>query len=149
MPSFHWSSNTAIRMCYQYITIQSATHGIYLHPYYCFRHEENYSKGFSVGNDTTHNQHTTFLEKILMISEWGNNIYTALSNEKIPPKDCDTHKFIIWNHYPSGYEAIYSLILANHPNNLTQPIDIIAAPPTQLKAGYPISKYFHIQIYYL
>ena len=78
-----------------------------------------------------------------MISEWGNKIYTAISNEKIFSKDCDTQNFIIRNHYPSGYEAIYSLISANNPNTLTHPVDIIAAHPTKLKVRDPLSKYFH------
>ena len=73
-----------------------------------------------------------------MLYEWGNNIYTALSKDKIPPKDCDTQKFIIRNHYPSGYEYLYFLIRDNHTNNLTHPIDIIAVPPTQLMVGDPL-----------
>ena len=57
-----------------------------------------------------------------MLSEWVNKIYTALSNDKIFPKDFDTQKFIIRNHYSSGYEALYSLISSNHPNKLTHTI---------------------------
>ena len=78
-----------------------------------------------------------------MISEWENKIYTALSNDKISPKDYDTQKFIIQNHYPYGYESLYSLISSNHTNNLTHPIDLIAASPTKLKVGYPLPKYYH------
>ena len=84
-----------------------------------------------------------------MLSEWGGKIYIALSNGKIYLKDCDTHKFIICNQYPSGYEDLYSLISANYPNNLTHPIYIISAPPIQLKVGDPLSKYFHRYKYYL
>ena len=73
-----------------------------------------------------------------MLSEWGNNIYTALSNNKIFPKDCDIQKFIIRNHYPYGYEYLYYLIVPNHPNNLNYLIYIIAAAPTQFKVGDPI-----------
>ena len=79
----------------------------------------------------------------------GGNIYTALSNNKIPPKDCDTQKPIIQNHYPYGYEALYSLIIANNTNNLNLPIDIIAMTPTQLKVGNPLSKYFYRYKYYV
>ena len=84
-----------------------------------------------------------------MLSEWGNNIYTALSNDKIPPKDYDTQEFIIWTHYTSGCEYLYSLIRANHPNILTHPIYLVDTPPTKLKEGDPLYKYFHIYKYYL
>ena len=47
MPYFHGSSPTDIRIWYESVTINSATHGIHLHQYYCFRTEENYSKGSS------------------------------------------------------------------------------------------------------
>ena len=49
----------------------------------------------------------TFPENSIMLSEWGGNILTAFSNDKIFPKDCDTHKFIIRNHYPYLCESIY------------------------------------------
>ena len=78
-----------------------------------------------------------------MISGWDNKTYTALSNIKISPKYCDTQKLIIRNHYPSGYEDLYSLINTNHTNNLNHPIYLIAAPPTQLKARDLLSKYLH------
>ena len=78
-----------------------------------------------------------------MLCDWGNKIYTTLSNKKIFPKYCDTQNFIIQIHYPSGYESIYSLISANCTIKLTLPIDIIDVPSTQFKAGDPISKYFH------
>ena len=39
MPSFNGTSPTAIIMWYHYVTIDSVTHGIYVHPYYCFRPE--------------------------------------------------------------------------------------------------------------
>ena len=78
-----------------------------------------------------------------MLYEWGNNIYTALNNNKIFPKDCVTQKFIIQNHYPYEHEAFYSLIRGNHCNNFTDNIYLIDAPPTQLKVGDPLSKYFH------
>ena len=84
-----------------------------------------------------------------MLYEWGNNIYTALSNDKIFTKDCDTQKFIIRNHYPSGYEYLYSLIRYNNPNDLNHPIDLVSVPPTQLKSGDLLSKYFHRYKYYL
>ena len=84
-----------------------------------------------------------------MLSEWGNKIYSTLSNNKIFPKDCDTQKIIIGNRYPSIYESLFSVIISNHPNNFTRHVYIISAPPTQLKAGDPISKYFHIYKYYL
>ena len=47
MPSYYGSSPTSIRILYQSVTIHSATHVIYAHPYYCFRPEANYSKIFS------------------------------------------------------------------------------------------------------
>ena len=78
-----------------------------------------------------------------MLYEWGNNIHTALSNDQIFTKDCDTQKFIIRNHYPSVYEDLHSLISANHTNNLTRPIETIYAPPTHLKLVDTLSKYFH------
>ena len=51
MTSCHGPYTTDIRMWYRYVTINYATHGIYVHPYYCFRPEENNSKVFSAGND--------------------------------------------------------------------------------------------------
>ena len=98
-------------------------------------------------------QHTTkhdLPEKYsIMFSEWGNKIYTTLSNDKIFPKDCDTQNFVIRNHYPYLYEDQYSLIRSNHPNNLNYTIDIIDVPPKQLKVGYLISNYFYRYKYYL
>ena len=44
MTSCHGSPTTYIRICYQSINIQYATYESYVHSYYCFRPEENYSK---------------------------------------------------------------------------------------------------------
>ena len=143
MPYCHESSNTSIRMWYQYVTINYAIHTIYIHPHYCFRPEENDSKLFSARNDTNTTKNELHKKYSTMISDRGNNIYTALNNDKIFPTDCDTQKFIIQNRYSYGYEYIYSMISANHPNKLNHNIDLIAAPPTQLKTGYPLSKYFN------
>ena len=52
IPSCCGSSPTAIIIWYQYVTIYSATHRIYVHPYYCFKPEAYDSKGFSSGYDT-------------------------------------------------------------------------------------------------
>ena len=52
MPYFYGSSPTDIRIWYQSATIHSATHVIYVHMHYCFKPEENDSKGFSSGHDT-------------------------------------------------------------------------------------------------
>ena len=142
MPSFHWSSNTAIRMCYQYITIQSATHGIYVHPHYCFRHEVNGSKGFSAGKYTTTTKHD-HTGKTLQCYLSGEIRFTLILITKISLKDFYTQRFILRNHYLSGYEYLYPLIRVNHPNKFTHSIDLIDAPPTQLKAGDLLSKYFH------
>ena len=120
-------------MWYRSVTIQYATHGIYVHTCYCFIPEANNSKVFNSGNYTNTTKRDLPEKYYSMLSEWGNNIYTAISNEKIFPKDCDTQKFIICNHYPSGYEAHYYLIRDNYPNNLTHPIDLMSVPPTQLK----------------
>ena len=149
MTSCHSSSTTAIRMWYQYLTIHSVNHGIYVHPYYCFRPEANKPKWLISVNDTNTIKHDLPDKYSTMLYEWGNNIYTALSNEKFTPKDCDTQKFIIWNHYSSGYEDLYYLISENHPNNLNHTIDLISEPPTQFKSGYQISKYLHRYKYYL
>ena len=35
------------------------------------------------------------------------------------------------------------MISANHPNNLNNPIYLIDAPPTKLKLGDPLYKYFY------
>ena len=149
MPSCHESSPTDIRMWYHYVTIKYVTHGIYINPYYCFIYEANYSKVFSAGSDTNTTKHYLPEKIITMLPEWGGWGYTAIGNDKIPPKDCDNHKFIIRNHYPSGYEALYYLISSNHTNNLTHTIYLISAPPTQLKAGDPLSNNFHRCKYYL
>ena len=37
---------------------------------------------------------TTSINIFTMLTDRGNKIYTALSNEKIPHKDCDTKNFI-------------------------------------------------------
>ena len=50
MTSCHGSYPFGIRMWYQYVTIHSETHVIYLHPQYCFIPKANNSKGFSAGN---------------------------------------------------------------------------------------------------
>ena len=71
---------------------------------------------------------TTLLKKSTILSELRKNIYTALRNDKNSPNDCDTQKFIIQNHYPPGYKAIYYMVSANNPNNITHPMDIIATP---------------------
>ena len=57
MPYFCELSPTSIRIWYQYVTNHYATHGIHAHPYYCFRPEENDSKGFSSINDTNTTKH--------------------------------------------------------------------------------------------
>ena len=82
-----------------------------------------------------------FLKNSTIIFEWGKKICIYLSNRKISPKDYDTQKFIIRNHFPYGYEAIYYLIRANHPNNLNHPIDIISETPTKSMVRYTLSKY--------
>ena len=41
IPSCHGSSLTDIIIWCQYVTVQSETHGIYAHRYYCFRPEAN------------------------------------------------------------------------------------------------------------
>ena len=92
---------------------------------------------------------TTFLKSSTILSNQDNIIYTALSNETISPKDCDTQNVIIRNHLPSVYEYVYSLISANIPNNFTHPIDFITTPPKQLKLIYPLSNYLHRYKYYL
>ena len=51
MPYCCGSSPTAIKIWYQYVTIYSSTHRIYVHPYYCFIPEADDSKGFSSGYD--------------------------------------------------------------------------------------------------
>ena len=82
--------------------------------------------------------------KIFYNAIWvGKNIYIAISNNKIFSKYCDTQKFIVRNHYPSGYESLYYLIRSNHPNNLTLPICLIDAPPTKFKVRDMLSNYFH------
>ena len=130
-------------MRHQYVTINYATHGIYVHLYYFFITEANDPKIFSAGNDTNATKHDLPEKYSTMLSEGENKICIDLSNRKIPPKDYDTQKFITRNHYPYVYEAIYSLISANLPNNLTHTIDLIDAPPTQLKVGDPLYTYFH------
>ena len=137
----HGSSPKYIRMWYQYITIHSATHGIYVHPYYFFVPEANYSKGLSSENDTNTTKQDLPEKYSTILSERVNNIYTALRNKKTSPKEYDIQKFIVCNHYPSVYEYIYSLIISSDPNNLNRPIYLIAAPPTQLETGYPLSNF--------
>ena len=127
MPSWRGSYPTYIGIMYHSVTIHSATHGIYVHPYYCFRPEIDYSKLLCAGNDTITTKHYVPGKYSTMISEWENNIYTALSNEKIFPKYFYTQNFIIPNHYPSEYESFYSQISDNRPNNLTRPIYLISA----------------------
>ena len=95
-------------MWYQYVTIHSETHEIYVHPYYYFRIEVNDSKGFSAVNDANTTRQYLPKKQFTMISDrGGGGIYTALSNEKVFPKYFDTQKFIIRNHYPYGYESLY------------------------------------------
>ena len=106
MPSCHGSSPTDIIMWCQYVIVQSETHGIYANRYYCLRPEANDYKVFSAGNDTNTTKQTLPGKYYIMLSEWRNNIYTALSNKKIFPKDCDTQKFIILNHCPYRYESL-------------------------------------------
>ena len=120
-------------MWYQSFTIHYATHGTYVHTYYCFRPEASVSKVLSARNDTNSTKHELPAKYSTILSGWGNKIYATLSNGKISPKDYDTQKFIIQNHYPSRHEYIYSLISVNHPNNLTHPIDLIAAPQKNLR----------------
>ena len=55
--SCNGSSTTDIIMWYQSITIYSATHGVYVHQYYCFRPEANDPKGLSAVNDTNTTKH--------------------------------------------------------------------------------------------
>ena len=95
--------------------------------------------------ETTQTQpNMTFLQNILQCYLSGETRFILLLvMTKIFPKDCDTHNSIIRKHYPSVYEALYSLISSNRPNNLTHPTDPISTPPTQLKVGYTLSKYFH------
>ena len=57
MPYCNGASPTDIRMWYQSVSIHSAIHKIYVHPYYCFRPEANDSKLFSAGNDTNKTKH--------------------------------------------------------------------------------------------
>ena len=133
MPSLHGSYPTAIIMWYRYITIHSATNGMYVNTYYCFIPKENDPKGFSPRNDTNTTKYDLTEKNFTMLYEWGNTIYTTLSNDRISPKDCDTQRFIIQNHYLSRYKARHSLISANQPNRFTHPIYLIDVNPTQLK----------------
>ena len=90
-------------MRYQSVTIHSVTHGIYVHPYYFFIPEANDSKVFNAGNETNTTKHDLPAKYFTIISEWRNKIYTTISNDRIFPKDRDTQKFIIQNHYSYGY----------------------------------------------
>ena len=84
--SYHGSSPTDIRMWYQYFTIHSSTHGIYIHLYYCFIPEANDFKGLSSGNATNTNKHDLPAKHSTILSEWGDKIYTAIGNKKSPPR---------------------------------------------------------------
>ena len=64
------SSHNAIRMWYQYVTIHSVTHGIYVNTYYWFRPESNDSKVFSYGNDTNTTKHDLTAKYSTILSEW-------------------------------------------------------------------------------
>ena len=70
-------------------------------------HKKKYSKVFSTGNDTNKTTHDLPEKYSIMLSERGKNIYTAVRNKQILPKDCDNQKFVIWNHYPCVYEYLY------------------------------------------
>ena len=80
----HGSSTTDIIMWYQSVTIHSETHGIYVHPHYCFRPEETYSKIFSAGNDTNTTKHDLPEKYSTTISDWKNEIYTLLVTKNPP-----------------------------------------------------------------
>ena len=142
MPSCHGSYPTTIIIWYQYVTIKSATYGIYVNPHYCFIPESDNYKGFSAVNDKEKTKHYLPEKYSTMLYKWGNDIYTDISNNKIFPNYCDTQTFIIQNHYPYGYEDLYFLIRIHHQNNLTHLIDIISVPLTQLKLVFSLSKYF-------
>ena len=84
--SCHGSSPTAIRMRHQYVTINYATHGIYVHIYYFFINEANDPKIFSAGNDTNATKHD-LPEKILQCCLRGKTRFALiLVTEKYPPR---------------------------------------------------------------
>ena len=82
MPYFRGSYPNDIIMWYQYVTIHSETHEIYLHPYYCFRPKSNDSKVFSAVNEKNTTKHYLLVKYSTKLSEWGNKIYTTLIHKQ-------------------------------------------------------------------
>jgi hypothetical protein len=143
MPSCKDSSPSAVRTWYRELTIYAASHGIYVHPYYCFRKNANHLRGFTAGEDTDTTAYDLPLRYIPILDEWGAKIYTALNGDKVFHKDkCDELKAIVATHDGGkGYEALYSVIGTDHPNNTRHSTDVIARPPTQ-RATESLNRYF-------
>jgi hypothetical protein len=143
MPSCKGSSPEDIRAWYQHLIVHANSHGIYIHPYFCFRKEADSPMGFTHGDDDDYTTYDLPKKYAPHIDRWRSKIYTALRGDKVFPKDiCTKQRNAINNYYGGrGYEALYAIIRSDHPNNKLYPFDLIKNPPVQ-SAAEDLDRYF-------
>ena len=146
-PSCDNTSAISVRRWYKHFSNVAARFKVYVHPYYCFRPDSGSTRGFSCGKDTDTVSHDLPIRYDINIPQWGNLIYSAISNPKVFPKGSSLRSTVI-DHYGDGYAALYAIISSTHPAVISQPSLLVTYPPKQGPRD-PIGRYFHAYKDYL
>ena len=99
--------------------------GIYCHPYACFSKRCTHPRGFTLGNASNDDLSATFDTKITNASRL---LWDTL---KIAFSDNTNLYRIVELHDGKGYDAIHSIISANHPLIISDPTRLCSVRPIQ------------------
>ena len=130
VPTLRGTSAASIRSWYELFTQHASRHGIYVHPYFCFRAGTGSSKGFTCGTDTDSQQFDLPNELFHRLNHWNGKIHQALSKDGIFPSGCSFLSEIS-RGYGQGYDLLLKIIQTGHPSYNEYTSTLLGNRPTQ------------------
>ena len=127
------TSHSGLRVWYYTITKQLMDHGVYVHPFWCFRENVGGYWGFDVATTAGSGQHAdmpSFMTNPLL------HMSTALHQHISKAGTFETKSEfakIIRNCPSNGYRALKLIILCSHPSFIEDPAQYLSKYPEQRK----------------
>ena len=110
-------SDATVRLWYDVFCDYCATYGIFVQPYFCFRHNANSTTGFTIGDDTDLIKYDVPKKFSVQERHWSLTIYNTLSQSKIFPAG-SSMKNAVTHNYSKGYDALRAIIAPRHLLNV-------------------------------
>ena len=122
--SFADTTHTGVRKAYNLLARHLTDHGVYCHPFYCFRPESS-KWGFTCGSTNDDDLPQKFA---LSLKTWAGVIARYLSNDKVIPKN-GIFSDIVKTCNGDGYAALMNIVHGSHPIYHESPSTLIQSFP--------------------